>query len=150
MKYILQFVRPYKGLTALALLFVTLDVLGALVIPTITADLITVGVGSRTLNYIMEQGVLLLIVTVLSGASALMGSYCSARLSARIGLDMRNALYGKSLDFSIHDFDQYGTGSMITRMLSDVSVIQQAVVWCVCLRLRKTAFHCRQVFQRQF
>ena len=33
MKYILQFVRPYKGLTALALLFVTLDVLGALVIP---------------------------------------------------------------------------------------------------------------------
>lgn len=108
MKYILQFVKPYKGLTALALLFVTLDVLGALVIPTITADMINVGVGSRNLNYIMEKGVLMLIVTVLSGASALMGSYFSARLSARIGRDMRNALYGKSLDFSIHDFDQYG------------------------------------------
>ena len=74
MKYILQFVKPYKGLTALALLFVTLDVLGALVIPTITADMINVGVGSRNLNYIMEKGVLMLIVTVLSGASALMGS----------------------------------------------------------------------------
>lgn len=135
MKYILKFVRPYKGLTALALLFVTLDVLGALVIPTITADMINVGVGSRNLNYIMEKGVLMLIVTVLSGASALMGSYFSARLSARIGRDMRNALYGKSLDFSIHDFDQYGTGSMITRMLSDVSVIQQAVVWCVTMVL---------------
>ena len=57
MKYILQFVKPYKGLTALALLFVTLDVLGALVIPTITADMINVGVGSRNLNYIMEKGV---------------------------------------------------------------------------------------------
>ena len=135
MKYILQFVRPYKGLTALALLFVTLDVLGALVIPTITADMINVGVGSRNLNYIMEKGVLMLIVTVLSGASALMGSYFSARLSARIGRDMRNALYGRTLDFSIHDFDQYGTGSMITRMLSDVSVIQQAVVWCVTMVL---------------
>ena len=55
--------------------------------------------------------------------------------TARIGRDMRNALYGKSLDFSIHDFDQYGTGSMITRMLSDVSVIQQAVVWCVTMVL---------------
>lgn len=135
MKYILQFVRPYRGLTALALLFVTLDVLGALIIPTITADMINVGVGSKNLNYIMEKGVLMLIVTVLSGASALMGSYFSARLSAQIGRDMRNALYEKSLDFSIHDFDQYGTGSMITRMLSDVSVIQQAVVWCVTMVL---------------
>lgn len=135
MKHIMQFVRPYRGLAALALLFVTLDVLGALIIPTITADMINVGVGSGNLNYIIEKGLLMLAVTVLSGASALMGSYLSARLSAQIGKDMRNALYEKSLDFSIHDFEQYGTGSMITRILSDVSVIQQAVVWCVTMVL---------------
>ncbi len=135
MKHIWQFIRPYRGLTALALLFVTLDVLGALIIPTITADMINVGVGSGNLNYIIEKGVLMLIVTVLSGASALLGSYMSAKLSAQIGRDMRNALYEKSLDFSIHDFEQYGTGSMITRILSDVSIIQQAVVWCVTMVL---------------
>lgn len=135
MKHIVQFIRPYKKLTALSLLFVTLDVLGALIIPTITADMINVGVGNGNLDYIIEKGVWMLIVTVLSGASALMGSYLSAKLSAQIGRDMRNALYEKSLDFSIHDFDQYGTGSMITRILSDVSVIQQAVVWCVTMVL---------------
>lgn len=135
MKHIMRFVRPYRGLAALALLFVTLDVLGALIIPTITADMINVGVGSGNLNYIIEKGMWMLVVTVLSGLSALMGSYLSARLSAQIGRDMRNALYEKSLAFSIHDFDQYGTGSMITRILSDVSVIQQAVVWCVTMVL---------------
>ena len=135
MKHIFRFIRPYKRLTVLALLFVILDVLGALIIPTITADMINVGVGNGDLDYIIEKGIWMLIVTVLSGASALMGSYLSAKLSAQIGRDMRNALYEKSLDFSIHDFDQYGTGSMITRILSDVSVIQQAVVWCVTMVL---------------
>lgn len=135
MKIILRFIRPYRALSAFALLFVILDVLGALVIPTITADMINVGVGSGDLGYIVEKGTLMLIVTILAGASALLGSYLSARLSALIGRDMRNALYEKSLTFSVHDFEQYGTGSMITRSLNDVSVIQQAVVWCIMMVL---------------
>lgn len=44
---------------------------------------------------------------------------------------MRNAVYEKSLTFSDHDFDQFGTGSMITRTLNDINIIQQSVVWCI-------------------
>lgn len=135
MRTIFRFIKPYRGLFTLALLFTILDVFGALLIPTITADMINVGVGSGNLNYIIEKGILMLAVTVLAGGSALLGSYMSAKLSAKIGQDMRNALYEHSLSFSVYDFEQYGTGSMITRTLNDVSVIQQAVVWCIMMVL---------------
>lgn len=131
MKTIVRFIRPYKGLFFLTLFFMIADVAGGLVIPTLTADMINIGVGSKDLDYILEKGVVMVIVTVLAGGSALLGSWLCAKLSANIGRDMRNALYEKSLEFSVHDFDQYGTGSMITRTLNDVAVVQQSVVWCI-------------------
>lgn len=135
MRTIFRFIKPYRALFALALLFTILDVFGALVIPTITADMINVGVSSGDLDYIIRKGILMIAVTVFSGISALLGSYMSAKLSAKIGQDMRNALYEHSLSFSVYDFEQYGTGSMITRTLNDVSIIQQAVVWCIMMVL---------------
>mgnify|MGYP000034291513 CR=1 FL=1 len=67
MKILMRFIRPYRGLAAAALLFVFLDVAGALVIPTITADLINVGVGTGNMDYIIEKGILMMAVTVLAG-----------------------------------------------------------------------------------
>lgn len=135
MKILMRFIRPYRGLAAAALLFVFLDVAGALVIPTITADLINVGVSTGNMDYIYEKGILMMAVTVLAGGCALFGSLLSARLSALLGRDMRDALYEKTLTFSIHDFEQFGTGSMITRTLNDVAVIQQSAVWCITMVL---------------
>lgn len=131
MKTMIRFIRPYKGLFFLTLFFMIADVAGGLVIPTLTADMINIGVGSGDLGYILEKGLVMVAAAVLAGGSALLGSWLCARLSANIGRDMRNALYEKSLSFSVHDFDQYGTGSMITRTLNDVAVVQQSVVWCI-------------------
>lgn len=131
MKTIIHFLRPYRGLCAVTLLVMLLDVAGGLLIPTITADMINVGVGGGDLEYIFHRGLLMLGVTILTSSGALAGSYFCAVLSAKIGRDMRNALYDHSLTLSSHDFEQFGTASMITRTLNDVSIIQQAVVWCV-------------------
>lgn len=73
----------------------------------------------------------MILIAFLAGAGALAGSYLCADLSAKIGRDMRNAVYDKSLEFSGEDFQRFGTGSMITRTLNDINVIQQAVVWCI-------------------
>lgn len=135
MRTMLRFIKPYKGLFALTLLFTIADVVGALIIPTLTAQMINIGVESRNMEYIIQKGLMMMAVTVLSGLSALAGSYFCAKLSANVGRDMRDALYQKSLTFSVHDFEQFGTGSMITRTLNDVSVIQQALVWCIQLVL---------------
>lgn len=131
MKLILRFLKPYKGLCFFTLVVMVLDVAGGLLIPTITADMINYGVGGGDMGYLLQKGALMLGITVITSSGALAGSYLCANLAAKIGRDMRNALYDKSLTFSSDDFEQFGTGSMITRTLNDVNVVQQGVVWCI-------------------
>lgn len=131
MRTFLRFLKPYRGLCLLTLLVMALDVAGALYLPTIVADMINIGVAGGDLDFILRKGGLMLGVALVSGGGTLVGCFLCARLSARIGRDMRNALYDKSLTFSASDFEGFGTGSMITRTLNDVNVVQQAFVWSV-------------------
>ncbi len=131
MKLILHFLKPYRWLCLFTILAMLLDVAGGLLVPRLTADMINIGVESGSLDYMIGKGIAMLAVTVFSGAGALLGSWLCADLSAKIGEDMRNAVYEKSLTFSAHDFEQFGTGSMITRTLNDINIIQQSVVWCI-------------------
>lgn len=127
----MRFIKPYKWLCFVTLLVMFLDVAGGLLIPTITADMINAGINGENMDYLIRSGILMLIVTVITSLGALLGSYFAADLSSKIGRDMRNALYDKSLAFSSYDFEQFGTGSMITRTLNDVNVVQQGVVWFI-------------------
>lgn len=131
MKLILRFMKPYKWLCFFTILVMILDVAGGLLIPTITADMINAGIGGGDMQYLIRSGLLMLIVTIITSAGGLLGSYLSAKLSAKIGRDMRNSLYDQSLTFSAYDFEQFGTGSMITRTLNDVNIIQQGIVWFI-------------------
>lgn len=131
MKTVLRFMKPYKGLCFFTLLVTILDVAGGLLIPRLTADMVNLGVAGGDLSYMLEKGGQMILIAFLAGTGALAGSYLCADLSAKIGRDMRNAVYDKSLEFSGEDFQRFGTGSMITRTLNDINVIQQAVVWCI-------------------
>ena len=71
------------------------------------------------------------IASLISGVCAIIGAYTCAVLSARLGKDMREAVYKKSLKLSIYDFRQFGTASITTRTVSDVTTIQFAVTSCI-------------------
>ena len=128
MKLILRFIKPYRRLLLFVLLVMILDVAGGLLIPTITADIINKGIGGGNLSYIIRQGVLMTVIALITSFGALAGSYLCAVLSARVGRDIRDAVYDHSLKFSASDMESIGTGSMITRTLNDVNVIQQSVI----------------------
>lgn len=128
MKLLLRFLKPYKGLIAATTLALLLDVAGALFIPTILAEMINIGTTESGIDHIITTGAIMLAVTIVSGAAALAGSWLCAKLCANVGRDIRNAIYDSSLTFSDGDFKEFGTGSMITRTLNDVNVIQQALM----------------------
>lgn len=128
MKTLLPFLKPYRK-QCIYLLIVTLaDVAGSLLIPTITADMINIAVDGGEMTQLIRSGLLMLGIALLSGILTLVGSWLCARLSANLGRDLREAVYDKSLTFSATDFEKFGTASMITRTLNDVSIIQQAFV----------------------
>lgn len=128
MRFVLEYIKPYWKLMIIILLTVIVDVVGALLVPTITAEMINIGVGDGNLTQIVHKGIIMLAVSIITGLSVLVGSWFCAKLSASMGRDMRNAIYDKSLTFSASDFEKFGTGSMITRTMSDITVIQQAFI----------------------
>ena len=128
MKTLVRFLKPHKVLVALTLLILLIDNAGTLLVPTMLANMVNVGITSGSTEYILRNGLLMLGATAMASGGAVTGSYLTARLASRVACDIRCAIYRKSLEFSASDFERFGTGAMITRTLGDINVIQQAII----------------------
>lgn len=128
MKTLVRFLKPHKGLVALTFLIMLIDNAGTLLVPTMLANMVNVGITSGSTEYILSNSLLMLGATAMASGGAVTGSYLTARLASRVACDIRCAIYRKSLEFSASDFERFGTGAMITRTLGDINVIQQAII----------------------
>ena len=99
------------------------------------ANMVNTGITTGDVDYILRNGLYMLIATGMASGGAVLGCYLSARLAANVACDIRNAVYDKSLELSASDFERFGTGSMITRSLNDINVIQQAILQTIQLVL---------------
>lgn len=116
MKLILQFMKPYRKLFLLTPALIILDVVGALYIPTLVAEIMNEGVSSgSTVNDLYRIGVQIVIASCISGAGAIVGGYTCSQLASRVCKDIRDALYRKTLKLSVYDFKQFGTASVTTQ-----------------------------------
>ena len=127
MKLIMRFLKPHRKLFIVTVLLLILDVVGALFIPTLSAEMLNMGTSGSSFSALLNTGVQMAAVSLLSGACAILGGYTCAVLSARIGRDIRMAIYEKSLKLSVFDFRQFGTASITTRTVSDINTIQMAL-----------------------
>ena len=128
MKLLMRFLKPYKKLVAITLIVLLLDNTGTLLVPTMLANMVNTGIASGDLDHLISGGAFMLGASMLASGGALTGAYLAARLSSNVGRDIRNAIYDSSLAFSGSDFERFGTGSMITRTLNDINVIQQSII----------------------
>ena len=128
MKIVLRFLKPYKTKILLVILCMAAEAAGGLLIPTVTADIINTGIAGGDLGCILRRGGLMLVIAAAAAAAALGASYTAAAFSASFGRDLRCAVYDKTLTFSADDAEHFGTGTLITRTLSDVSIVQQTTV----------------------
>ncbi len=131
MKLILKFLKPHWKLCVATVLLLVIDVAGALYIPTLAAEILNEGTSGSDFSILLGTGIQMGIASLISGVCAITGGYTCAVLSARLGRDMREAVYKKSLKLSIYDFRQFGTASITTRTVSDVTTIQFAVTSCI-------------------
>lgn len=131
MKLILKFLKLHWKLCAATVLFLVIDVAGALYIPILAAEILNEGTSGSDFSILLGTGIQMGIASLISGVCAITGGYTCAVLSARLGRDMREVVYKKSLKLSIYDFRQFGTASITTRTVSDVTTIQFAVTSCI-------------------
>lgn len=128
MKLLMRTLKSYRWLALAAVLLLLVDVAGTLFVPTIQSLVVNEGVSAGDMDYIVSMGALMLIVSMVASGAAIFGNYLCAKLAAYVGRDIRNEVYDSSLAFSNNDFEKFGTGSMITRTMSDVTVIQETII----------------------
>ena len=128
MKLILRFLKPHTGLCIAATLLMAADMVGMMLIPTFAADMMNGGAAGATLDELVLTAIKMGVAALIAVVGAIIGGWVCARLSAKVGADIRKAIYEKTLDLSVYDFQTFGTASMTTRTVSDIANIQFAVV----------------------
>ena len=120
--------KPYRGRTVLAIVLLLVDITGMLFIPTELSALVNTAISSTDAADLTSHGVAMLIAAVAGSAGSIASYWVVSRLAADVGRDLRVAIYKKSLDLSSGDFERVGTGSMVTRTLSDANVVQESLL----------------------
>jgi len=125
---LIKFLKPYGKQIILAIVFLLLQVMSNLYLPSLNADIINNGVAKGEINYIIKTGSFMLVVALLLVTCAIASSYFSSKIAMSFGRDMRRAIFYKVESFSQADLDKFGTPSLITRNTNDVHQIQMLVL----------------------
>ena len=124
MRKLFRYLTPYKWLIVLIIGFVFIQTLSELYLPTLMSDIIDKGVINQDIPYILKVGGFMLLVTLLGTIAAVTASYFSAKVSMSFGKDLRRNVFSHVESFSLHEFTEVGTASLITRTTNDVTQVQ--------------------------
>lgn len=125
---LIKFMKLNTVTFVMAIVLVIAEMVFSLFIPTISAAIINNGVINGDIDYIIRYGVLMFAVALVVAGVSLANGYLAAKLSATLSMNLRQAIFDKSQEMSVSDFNQFSTGSMITRTSSDINQIQQAFI----------------------
>lgn len=135
MRLILRFLKPHWRMCVLTVFLLLVDVVGALIISTFAAELMNEAEKGMPFNNLIVTAVLMGVAALVAGGAAIGSVFACADLTAKVGADMRDALYKKSLELALSDFRTFGTASVTTRTVSDITNIQTALINTIMLVL---------------
>ena len=125
-KTLAKSIREYKIASIITPVFIIFEVVLEVLIPYLMADLIDKGVDKGDMNYIITMGIILAITAFISlGFAWLAGKY-AAVASAGFAKNLRHDLFYKVQCFSFSNIDKFSTSSLVTRMTTDITNVQNA------------------------
>ena len=107
-----------------AAVFMVIQVLADLYLPTLTSNIIDKGVAQGDVDYIWHTGFVMIGFSLFSILAAIANTFFATRESQKLGKQLRTDVYKKSESLTKDAFDKYGTASLITRTTNDVTQIQ--------------------------
>ena len=135
-KRLIGCVREYRTPTLLTPLFVIGEVICECVIPLLTASLINNIQAGCGMDVILQHGLKLLVIAMLALAFGVASGWFCATASAGFAKNLRHDLYYKVQDFSFANIDRFSTSSLVTRLTTDVSNVQQAFMMLIRTAVR--------------
>lgn len=136
LKTLLAQIKEYKKVTILTPITVIIEVILEVTIPFLMSMIIDRGISVNNMNAVIKIGVLMLIASFLSlTAGALAGKY-AAKASTGFAKNLRKAMYYNIQEFSFANIDKYSTAGLVTRLMTDVTNVQNAfqMIIRMCIR----------------
>jgi ATP-binding cassette subfamily B protein len=127
-KVLVRFLRPHQRLLVAVVVFQLAQSIASLYLPTLNADIIDQGVATGDTGYILRMGAVMLLITLLQIACAVIAVYFGAKAAMSLGRDLRDAIFGRVGEFSEQEVSRFGAASLITRSTNDVQQVQQLVL----------------------
>ena len=125
---LLRYLRPYAALVAATMVFVFFQAVSELYLPTLMSDIVDTGIVNGDTGYILRVGGWMLLVALGGAVVSILASYCSSRVAMGFGRDLRSTVFRKVQGFSLHEFDRFGTATLITRTTNDITQVQNLVM----------------------
>lgn len=136
LKTLLKSVREFKKNSILAPIYVTLEVVMEVIIPLLMARLIDYGINAEDTNYILILGIALIISCVISLAFGALSGRSAAIASAGFAKNLRRDMFLRVQDFSFENIDKFSNASLITRLTTDVTNLQNAYQMIIRVAVR--------------
>ena len=117
----------YKNSLILTPIFVLLEAVVTLALPTLMSNIVDMGVAVGDKSYIIRCGILMTVLALMSAAAGYCSTWHASRASNGFGSNLRTAMFNHIQEFSFADIDRFSAASLITRTTSDVRQLQNAV-----------------------
>ena len=129
-------IKEYKKPSILASLFMTLEVMFEISIPFVMANLLDKGVQQSNMSNIWFYGSLMLVCAFLSLFCGMQSARYAAFASAGFAKNLRQAIFKKVQSFSFENIDKFSAGGLVTRMMTDVTNVQNSyqMIIRICVR----------------
>ena len=133
---LLKNLKPYWLSIIGVMVFVFLQSLSELYLPTLMSDIVDTGVVNGDIHYIIRIGGWMILIAVIAMISSVLGSYLAAKTATGFARDLRTKVFTKIESFSLEEFDEKGTASLIVRTTNDITQIQQLAITMLRMFLR--------------
>ncbi|HJZ71216.1 MAG TPA: ABC transporter ATP-binding protein [Vicinamibacterales bacterium] len=121
-------IRPYRGYVATVLVLALAQSIGVLFLPRLMSDIVDRGIVRGDQRVILEIGGLMLLTSSVAAGCAIAGSFYSSQVATGFGCILRGAIFARIERFSVHQFERFGSASLITRTTNDTTQVQQMLV----------------------
>ena len=125
---ILTNLKPFIWPVVVVLVFIFGQAMSELALPTLMSDVVNNGMMQGDTGYILTYGGYMLLVALASSACSIIGAFFSSRISLGLGRNLRNKVFTRIENYSLHEFDKLGTASLITRTTNDIVQVQTVLV----------------------
>jgi len=126
-KKLLRYVKPYRGIALFSFIMLLFMVLLDLAVPRLIQRIIDTGVKAGNMDAVLRTALLMLAVSLLDAAAAVLNSLSSVRVGESVARDIRADLFAHIENFSYGNYDDFTTGSLMVRLTSDASAVQRLV-----------------------